>query len=85
MGGTQLGHRGAEGFAYGDFEQPTAKKRTKRERFLAEMEAVLPWNALIDLIDPYCPKTASKGGCPPHPFLGFSCFQGVACASRKCA
>jgi hypothetical protein len=29
MGGKQLGHRFAEGFAYGDYEQSTAKKRTK--------------------------------------------------------
>jgi len=28
MGGKQLGHRCAECFAYGDFEQTTARKRT---------------------------------------------------------
>ena len=42
MGGKQLGHRCAEGCAYGDYEQTTARKRTKRERFLAEMETVVP-------------------------------------------
>jgi transposase, IS5 family len=42
MGGKQLGYRFAEGSAYGDYEQSTAKKRTKRERFLSEMEAVVP-------------------------------------------
>jgi IS5 family transposase len=26
-----------------DYELTTAKKRTKREKFLAEMEEVLPW------------------------------------------
>jgi IS5 family transposase len=35
MGGKQLG--------FGDYEQTTARKRTKRERFLAKMEAVVPW------------------------------------------
>lgn len=42
MGGKQLG--------FGDYEQATAKKRTKRERFLSEMEKVVPWKALLDLI-----------------------------------
>jgi len=59
MGGKQLG--------FGDYEQSTARKRTKRERFLAQMEAVVPWKALIDLIEPAYPKTGSKGGRPPYP------------------
>jgi transposase, IS5 family len=59
MGGKQLG--------FGDYEQTTAKKRTKREKFLAEMDAVVPWQALIALIKPHYPKTSSKGGRPPYP------------------
>jgi IS5 family transposase len=59
MGGKQLG--------FGVYEQSTARKRTKRERFLAQMEAVVPWRALIDLIEPCYPKTGSKGGRPPYP------------------
>jgi IS5 family transposase len=59
MGGKQLG--------FGDYEQSTAKKRTKRERFLSEMEAVVPWQELLDLIEPHYPKTSSKGGRPPYP------------------
>ena len=35
--------------------------------FLAEMEKVVPWKALIDLIQPHYPKTGSKGGRPPYP------------------
>ena len=31
------------------------------------MEAVVPWSALIDLIEPSYPKTSSKGGRPPYP------------------
>jgi IS5 family transposase len=42
MGGKQLG--------FSDYEQNTAKKQTNREKFLAEMEVVVPWDALIDLI-----------------------------------
>ena len=59
MGGKQLG--------FGDYEQTTARKRTKRERFLAQMEAVVPWKALIDLIEPHYPKAGSKGGRPAYP------------------
>jgi IS5 family transposase len=59
MGGKQLG--------FGDYEQTTAKKRTRRERFLAEMEVVVPREALIGLIEPHYPKTSSKGGRPPYP------------------
>ena len=59
MGGKQLG--------FGDYEQTTARRRTKRERFLGQMQAVVPWKALIDLIEPYYPKTGSKGGRPPYP------------------
>ena len=58
---------GVKQFGFGDYEQSTAKKRTRRERFLAEMEAVMPWKLLIDLIEPHYPKTSSKGGRPPFP------------------
>ena len=32
------------------------KKATRRERFLGEMEKVVPWGKLIELIGPYYPK-----------------------------
>ncbi len=67
MGSKQLGYHFAQGFAYGDYEQATAMKRTRRERFLSEMEKVVPWKALLDLIDPYYPKNGSNGGRPPYP------------------
>jgi transposase, IS5 family len=58
---------GGKQFGFGDYEQSTAKKRTRRERFLAEMEAIVPWKALVDLIEPHYPRTTSKGGRPPYP------------------
>ena len=58
MGGKQLG--------FADYEETTAKKRTMKEKFLAEMDQVVPWQALIDLIEPHYPKTSSKGGRPPY-------------------
>ena len=43
MGGKQLG--------FSDDELTTAKKQIKREKILSEMEMVVPWQALIDLIE----------------------------------
>lgn len=40
-------------------------KVTRRERFLAEMDAVIPWERLVALIEPHYPK-AGKGR-QPHP------------------
>lgn len=59
------GFMGAKQLDFGDSGQTSAKKRTKRENFLAEMEAVVPWKALIDLIDSHYPKTKIMGGRPP--------------------
>ena len=58
MGGKQLG--------FSDDELTTARKQTKREKFLAEMEVVVPWAALIALIEPHYPKASKKGGRPPY-------------------
>jgi len=59
MVGKQLG--------FSDDELTTAKKQTKREKFLSEMKAVVPWQALVALIEPHYPKTSKKGGRPPYP------------------
>jgi len=55
MGGKQLG--------FSDYELTTAKKQTKREKFLSEMEVVVPWQALIDLIA----GVPGSGVIPPAP------------------
>ena len=52
MGGKPLG--------FGDYEQAKAKKRTKRERYLAEMEVAVPLIALIDLIEPHFPRPVPR-------------------------
>ena len=57
VGGKQLG--------LSDYELTTARKQTKREKFLSEMEAVVPRQALIALIEPHYPKASKKGGRPP--------------------
>ena len=37
------------------------KKVTRRELFLEEMNAVVPWDRLINLIAPHYPKVRPKG------------------------
>jgi transposase, IS5 family len=49
--------------ASGEFER--YGKPTRRERFLAEMDTVVPWAELVALIEPYYPKATSAGGRPP--------------------
>jgi transposase, IS5 family len=41
----------------------STKKQTKREKFLHEMDQVVPWARLINLIEPHYPK-AGKGRTP---------------------
>ena len=43
------------------------KKVTRREQFLAEMDAVVPWCRLLALIAPHYTKAGPKGGRPPMP------------------
>jgi hypothetical protein len=44
-----------------------AKRRIKRWLFLCDVEAVVPWQPPIDLIDPNYPKASKK--CGRTPFL----------------
>lgn len=40
------------------------KKQTRRERFLLEMEQVVPWDALLAVIEPVYPKSGGRGRQP---------------------
>jgi len=40
------------------------KKQTRRERFLAEMEQVVPWSELCAVVEPYYPKSGRPGRQP---------------------
>jgi transposase, IS5 family len=54
------------------------KKRTKRDVFLAEMAAVVPWGPLEAVIEPHYPKIGPKGGRRPFPLatmLRIYCLQ----------
>ena len=48
-------------FASLAFDRKT--KQTRRERLLAEMETVVPWAALLAVIEPHYPTTGRRG--PP--------------------
>jgi IS5 family transposase len=61
MVGKQLG--------FGVDELSTAKKTEQREKFLFEMDQVVRWYALTNLIEPFHPKAGSKVGRPPYPLL----------------
>jgi IS5 family transposase len=50
---------------FSDFEYAGKRKQTRRERFLAEMDQVVPWSGLLALIEPYYPKAG--GGRKPYP------------------
>ena len=43
------------------------KKRTKRDVFLAEMAAAVPWSVLEAVIAPHYPKEGPQGGRRPFP------------------
>ncbi|QPN63878.1 IS5 family transposase [Synechococcus sp. CBW1004] len=50
-----------------DYEQTYAKKKTRRQRFLDEMEATVPWDPFLALISPVYYRPSAKGGRPPFP------------------
>jgi IS5 family transposase len=50
------------GFAGLEYSQK--KRLTRREEFLNEMEAVIPWSRLIALIEPHYPKSGKQGRQP---------------------
>ncbi len=74
------------GLAYSD-----KKKVTRRERFLAEMNTVMPWAELTALIAPHYPRPHAGAGRPAMPLERCSgstvCSSGSICPiqPRKCA
>ena len=50
---------------FGDVEYASKRKQTRREVFLSEMEQVVPWRALLALIEPHDPKLGN--GRQPYP------------------
>ena len=50
-----------------DYEEIHAKKRLRSQCFLDEIEATVPCEAFLALIEPVYHKPSSKGGCPANP------------------
>ena len=50
--------------SFADAEHAGKRKKTRREVLLEEMELVVPWKALLKLIEPHC-ATADRN-CRPY-------------------
>ena len=47
--------------SFAQSEYAMKKKMTRRERFLGEMEKVVPWERLVEIIKPHYPKGGADG------------------------
>ena len=50
--------------SFSDLEYANKKRRTRRELFLAEMEAVVPWPELLAVVEPHYPRAGGRGRPP---------------------
>ena len=68
----------ADQLSFASLDFAAKKKRTKRDVFLAEMAAIVPWAKLEALIEPHYPKAGPQGGRRPFPLptmLRIYCLQ----------
>jgi IS5 family transposase len=68
----------ADQLSFASLDYAAKKKRTKRDVFLAEMAAIVPWTKLEALIEPHYPKAKPQGGRRPFPLpmmLRIYCLQ----------
>ena len=50
--------------SFSDLEFAAKKKQTRRERFLGEIDALVPWDELMAVIAPFYPKSGGRGRPP---------------------
>jgi transposase, IS5 family len=50
--------------SFSDLEFAAKKKQTRRERFLCEIDALVPWGKLLAVISPFYPKGGGRGRPP---------------------
>jgi IS5 family transposase len=50
--------------SFSDLEYDAKKRLTRRDRFLAEIEAVKPWTLLVAELEPFYPKGEGRGRPP---------------------
>lgn len=68
----------ADQLSFASLDYAAKKKRTKRDVFLADMAAIVPWAKLEALIEPHYPKVGPQGGRRPFPLavmLRIYCLQ----------
>ena len=51
-------------FSFSDLEYAAKQKVTRRDRFLGEIEALVPWSSLIAQIEPFYPSGKGRGRPP---------------------
>lgn len=50
--------------SFSELEYGLKKKQTRRDRFLAEIEAITPWSVLEQTVGPFYPKSGGRGRPP---------------------
>lgn len=50
--------------SFSELEYASKKRQTRRDRFLAEMEAVTPWAILVNTVAPHYPSSGGRGRPP---------------------
>jgi len=50
--------------SFSELEYAAKKKVTRRDRFLSELDRLVPWSALVSEIEPYYPKSGKRGRPP---------------------
>lgn len=50
--------------SFSDLEYGAVKRVTRRERFLGEIDAVMPWSELIGVLEPFYPRSGNVGRPP---------------------
>ncbi len=67
--------------SFASLEYAGKKRKTRREKFLGEMERVAPWKALLALIAPHYPKSGRVG----RPPIGMERMLRMSSCSRGTA
>ncbi|MGY2960164.1 hypothetical protein ACVWZP_001113 [Pseudomonas sp. TE36184] len=61
--------------SFSDLEYAGKRTQTRRERFLIEMDLVVPWTGLLRLIEPFYPRPAAA----ESPILWKPCCAFICC------
>jgi hypothetical protein len=64
MGPSPTAGRIAMQTSFSELEYASKKKRTRRDRFLGDLEQLVPWVALIEALEPHYPKSGKRGRPP---------------------